>query len=71
MFSLSPLRKLSMLSLVFSEVSPLTTTARPPSSKTELREESVPSDIVFVVLVVGLNHENMREGSGEFGLSIN
>ena len=53
MLSLSPLRKLSMLSLVLSEVSPLTTTLR-PSSKTELLEESVPSEIVFVVRVVGL-----------------
>ena len=43
-----------MLSLVLSEMSPLVTTARPPSSKTELLEESVPSEIVLVVLVVGL-----------------
>ena len=64
MLSLSPLRKLSMLSLVLSEVSPLTTTLR-PSSKTELLEESVPSEIVFVVRVVGLKQENLREGPGE------
>ena len=59
-----------MLSLVWSEVSPLTTTVR-PSSKTELLEESVPSEIVFVVRVVGLKHENLREGPGERVLSIN
>ena len=47
-----------MLSLVLSEMSPLVTTARPPSSKTELLEESVPSEIVLVVLVVGLEQEN-------------
>ena len=46
-----------MLSLVLSEVSPLVTTARPPSSKTELLEESVPSEIVLVVLVVGLQQQ--------------
>ena len=46
----SPLRKLSMLSL-FPR---LVTTDL--SSKTELLEESVPSEIVFVVLVVGLNY---------------
>lgn len=65
-----------MLSLVLSEMSPLVTTARPPSSKTELLEESVPSEIVLVVLVVGLEQENFLTlcemgGSGDLVLSIN
>ena len=62
-----------MLSLVLSEVSPLVTTARPPSSKTELLEESVPSEIVLVVLVVGLQHQHLKYvpagcGDWRFGL---
>ena len=49
-----------MLSFVLSEVSPRVTAARPPSSKTELLEESVPSEIVFVVLVVGLKQRILK-----------
>ena len=65
-----------MLSLVLSEMSPLVTTVRPPSRKTELLEESVPSEIVLVVLVVGLEQENFLTlyevgGSGDLVLSIN
>ena len=44
--------------MLWLEVSPLFPAGRPASSKTELLEESVPSDIVLVVLVVGLQQEH-------------
>ena len=50
MLSLSPLRKLSMFSVVSPRV------ATDLSSNIELLEESVPSEIVFVVRVVGLKY---------------